>query len=107
MPVEQLQVTFFGCGNVALSGPDDRFPMQVQLVTNNPGSGTASVGQPILLAEGQMPGSPGGQLAGILTAEGNFTNPNFDTVSQSCMAASAGNPAAGQPGDPLAPFGAT
>lgn len=59
----------------------------------------------IPLGEGERPGSPAGQLVGIVTELGNFTNPNYDPAIGSCANAAGENPVEGEPGDPVALIG--
>ena len=98
-PERELQVTFFGCGDVEATGPGDAFPLPVRLVVYDPATDRTAVGPATSLAEGERPGSPGGVLVGILTARGDYVNPNFDPEERNCSA-SAGESAAGVPGDP-------
>lgn len=100
---EEFQVTFFGCGNVELTGPDDLFPMEVTLVMYQSGE-EEIIEEEETLEEGERPGSPGGQLIGIYTPKGDFYNTNYDFAEGNCGDAAGNNPADGEPGDPRDQF---
>ncbi len=90
-------VTFFGCGNVELTGPDEEFPADVTLLIYNPGQNEVTEVDETLEA-GERPGSPGGQLIGIDTPFGIFENPNFNFDELNC--GDSQGQVEGVPGDP-------
>ncbi len=92
-----MTVTFIGCGNVEITGPADQFPVEVTLLIYNPGQDQVNT-VTRTLDEGERPGSPGGQLIGIETPFGTFTNPNFNFGGLNCGDSSGQAP--GEPGDP-------